>query len=197
MYPPADTTNANADPPQQLTPEQVQQRQNAEEGGYRGNHPVAAFFHIIFKIFSVFFFMLGKTMGMSFVSVFICVALLHAADFWTVKNVSGRLMVRLRWWNSIREDGESEWKFESHPNAKDVHAFDSYFFWIVTYGITGLWILLAVLSLTSLSYIPLSLLGIVLTGANALGYTKCRRDAKKKLAQFVMQHPGMVAAAVR
>jgi hypothetical protein len=34
-------------------------------------------------------------------------------DFWTVKNVSGRLLVGLRWWNEIKEDGESVWVFES------------------------------------------------------------------------------------
>jgi len=39
--------------------------------------------------------------------------LLLAFDFWTVKNVSGRLMVGLRWWNKIEEDGTSTWIFES------------------------------------------------------------------------------------
>ena len=39
--------------------------------------------------------------------------LLLAFDFWTVKNVSGRLMVGLRWWNKIEEDGTSTWMFES------------------------------------------------------------------------------------
>lgn len=30
-----------------------------------------------------------------------------------VKNVSGRLMVGLRWWNEVSESGGSDWKFES------------------------------------------------------------------------------------
>lgn len=30
-----------------------------------------------------------------------------------VKNVSGRLLVGLRWWNEVTEEGESLWKFES------------------------------------------------------------------------------------
>lgn len=30
-----------------------------------------------------------------------------------VKNVSGRLMVGLRWWNEVSEMGGSDWKFES------------------------------------------------------------------------------------
>ena len=33
-------------------------------------------------------------------------------DFWTVKNVSGRLLVGLRWWNYIDDQGTSHWMFE-------------------------------------------------------------------------------------
>jgi len=36
---------------------------------------------------------------MSNVMTFICVLLLSSFDFWTVKNVTGRLLVGLRWWN--------------------------------------------------------------------------------------------------
>ena len=50
-----------------------------------------------------------------FVELFITVILLLAFDFWTVKNVTGRLMVGLRWWNRVKEDGSSEWVFESKP----------------------------------------------------------------------------------
>ena len=34
-------------------------------------------------------------------------------DFWVVKNVTGRLLVGLRWWNYIDEDGKSQWMFEA------------------------------------------------------------------------------------
>jgi hypothetical protein len=49
----------------------------------------------------------------NFVGVFIVEILLLSFDFWTVKNVTGRLLVGLRWWNEIKEDGSSEWIFES------------------------------------------------------------------------------------
>ena len=41
------------------------------------------------------------------------IVLLLAFDFWTVKNVSGRLLCGLRWWNETGPDGESVWVFES------------------------------------------------------------------------------------
>ena len=45
--------------------------------------------------------------------VFIAVAILSAFDFWVVKNLTGRILVGLRWWSQIREDGTEEWIFES------------------------------------------------------------------------------------
>lgn len=36
-----------------------------------------------------------------------------SADFWTVRNVSGRRLVGLRFWNQVDEDGTSYWVFES------------------------------------------------------------------------------------
>jgi Eukaryotic protein of unknown function (DUF846) len=47
------------------------------------------------------------------VLLFVIIVLLLAFDFWTVKNVSGRLLCGLRWWNETGPDGESVWVFES------------------------------------------------------------------------------------
>ena len=48
---------------------------------------------------------------MSNVSIFILVTVLAALDFWTVKNVTGRILVGLRWWSYYDEKGEEIWKF--------------------------------------------------------------------------------------
>lgn len=49
----------------------------------------------------------------SYVLTFVLVTILSAMDFWTVKNVSGRLLVGLRWWNDVDEAGQNHWRFES------------------------------------------------------------------------------------
>ena len=49
----------------------------------------------------------------SYVMTFVVVTILSAMDFWTVKNVSGRLLVGLRWWNDVDEAGQNHWRFES------------------------------------------------------------------------------------
>lgn len=52
----------------------------------------------------------------SFITSFVFIVLLLSADFWTVKNITGRLLVGLRWWNYIDEEGKSIWVYESRVN---------------------------------------------------------------------------------
>lgn len=49
----------------------------------------------------------------SFITSFVFVILLLSADFWMVKNITGRILVGLRWWNYIDEEGKSIWVYES------------------------------------------------------------------------------------
>ena len=44
---------------------------------------------------------------------FVVTVLREALDFWVVKNVSGRILVGLRWWNEVNDHGESIWRYES------------------------------------------------------------------------------------
>lgn len=76
-------------------------------------HPVAAFFHIIFRLLALLFYFLANLFTSSFVTMFVVIILLLSFDFWVIKNVTGRLLVGLRWWNYIDEDGNSQWMFES------------------------------------------------------------------------------------
>jgi len=58
------------------------------------------------------FYILFSLFVKSFVIIFVITVLLAALDFWVVKNVSGRILVGLRWWNEIDDEGNSVWKFE-------------------------------------------------------------------------------------
>ena len=58
------------------------------------------------------FYILSTLFVDSFVIIFVVTVVLAALDFWVAKNISGRILVGLRWWNEINEQGESLWKFE-------------------------------------------------------------------------------------
>ena len=66
---------------------------------------------LVFYIFFGLFFT-DKTM------CYIIVITLNAMDFWMVKNVSGRILVGLKWWSRIKEDGKEEWMFAALSNSK-------------------------------------------------------------------------------
>lgn len=79
----------------------------------RHSHPVAVVFHLLFRSLAVLIYLFLSIFTSNFVLVFVLTILLLAFDFWTVKNVSGRLLVGLRWWNEVAEDGSSKWIYES------------------------------------------------------------------------------------
>jgi len=67
----------------------------------------------MFKAGALLTYMFCTFFTSNFVIVFVITVLLLAFDFWTVKNVSGRMLVGLRWWNEVKDDGSNEWIFES------------------------------------------------------------------------------------
>lgn len=84
-------------------------------------HPYVSFFHLFFRGSAVITYMLCGWFSDSFITSFVFVILLLSADFWTVKNITGRLMVGLRWWNYVDDDGASHWVFESR---KVINVYD-------------------------------------------------------------------------
>lgn len=97
------------------------------------------------------------------IMIFIITILLLAGDFYYLKNIAGRRLVGLRWWNEVDvQTGESKWVFESSdPGTKVVNATDSRFFWLSLYVQPLLWILLAVLAVVRLQFLWLPLVGML------------------------------------
>ena len=58
--------------------------------------------------------------------MFILTVLLLAADFYYTKNIAGRRLVGLRWWNEVdTAAGDSRWVFESaDPETRTINATD-------------------------------------------------------------------------
>jgi len=108
-------------------------------------------------------------------------------DFWNCRNVSGRTLVGLRFWNQVDEDGESYWVFESRDPSRPANPVDSKMFWIALYVFPLLWAALLVVSLLKLgfSFIPIVVLALVFNMTNVIGFTYADRDAKQKWANGV------------
>ncbi|XP_027936102.1 Golgi apparatus membrane protein-like protein ECHIDNA isoform X1 [Vigna unguiculata] len=149
------------------------------------------FFSGILQAASLAFYILSALFIDNFVIIFVVTVLLAALDFWVVKNVSGRILVGLRWWNEINDLGESVWKFEclDHESLSRMNKKDSWLFWWTLYLTAIAWIFLAIFSLIRLQADYLLVVGVCLTLsiANIVGFTKCKKDAKKQIQQFASQ----------
>ena len=99
----------------------------------QSKNPVAAAFHLLFKVLALAIYIFGRMVSDNFIFVCVVCILLLAFDFWTVKNITGRLLVGLRWWNYVGEDGTSKWKFESIDNMVEVSPIDRNVFWVGLY----------------------------------------------------------------
>ena len=149
------------------------------------SHPTALIFHLLFRTAALSSYLfLWIFVGDAFILNFVLTVLLLAADFWTVKNVSGRLLVGLRWWTEPKADGTTAWIFESKPaNTFRANPIDSRLFWWSLYLYPALWTLLGIVAVLRLQFAWLIVVGMAVTlnGTNLVGYTKCDKDARKKL----------------
>ena len=69
--------------------------------------------HFGIKLLAMISYFLLNLFVNNMVLVYIVVLILVIVDFWVVKNITGRKLVGLRWWNMIKEDGTEEWIYES------------------------------------------------------------------------------------
>jgi len=168
----------------------------------RFKHPTAAFFHIIFKVSSIIVYLFGGLFGQGFLGIFVLLIFLISVDFWTVKNVTGRLLVGLRWWNTIDDEGNSHWIFENRFNrdqnsddslkmSDEIHEnpADSTIFWTALVIAPILWFILLLVTVFRLNvqWFMVVSLALILSSSNLYGYIRCKLGGnfKSVLTQYV------------
>merc|ERR1712151_1466309 len=170
------------------------------------SHPLVCVFHVLFKALALFFYVFGgwfahdrsssRVTGANFITVAVICILLLAADFWVVKNITGRLLVGLRWWNKVEGD-TTQWIFESHDEQQQnqqqqqndgigniqksrYNGFDKTVFWWVLYITPLLWIGLLIIGILKfeLGWLIIVFMALGLSFANVYGYYKCSNEQK-------------------
>ncbi|KAF8203098.1 Golgi apparatus membrane protein TVP23 [Pholiota molesta] len=189
--------NQNARTPVVLTPTarssgQMANTEGDAESGIgavfrQSSHPLALFFLYFFRIAAIAVYVLSGWFTTNFVLTTVIVVVLLAMDFWNCRNVSGRTLVGLRFWNQVDDDGESYWVFESRDPSRPANPIDAKMFWTAIYLFPALWIALLIVSLLKfgLSFIPIIILALVFNFTNVIGFTYADRDAKQKWANSV------------
>lgn len=108
------------------------------------------------------FYLIGIYLIKNFVLCFIITILLLASDFYYLKNIAGRRLVGLRWWNEVdTQTGASQWVFESSdPAVKVINATDSRFFWLAMYVQPLFWVALGLVAVLKMEFVWLILVGM-------------------------------------
>ncbi|KAM0706873.1 hypothetical protein Q7P35_006203 [Cladosporium inversicolor] len=144
-------------------------------------HPITFVTFLAFRVAGPLTYLFGVLFTDNFVLVFITTILLLAADFYYLKNIAGRRLVGLRWWNEANAStGDSHWVFESapqpnEPGGKVVTPTDKRFFWIALYAQPAFWAALAIVAIVRFKFIWLTLvvIALVLTVTNTLAFSRC------------------------
>lgn len=118
----------------------------------------------------------------NFVLVFILTLLLLSINFYYLKNIAGRRLVGLRWWNEVNpSSGTSHWVFESSSssstsNTSIQNPTDTRFFWLSLYLTPTLWVGLAIFAIIRLQS-PIWLvevaIALVLVLTNTVAFSRC------------------------
>uniref|UniRef100_A0A8C6T5Q3 Golgi apparatus membrane protein TVP23 homolog n=1 Tax=Neogobius melanostomus TaxID=47308 RepID=A0A8C6T5Q3_9GOBI len=157
-------------------------------------HPVVSFFHLFFRTSAIFVYLVCEIFSSRFIVCMVTIILLLSCDFWTVKNVSGRLLVGLRWWNHIDEHGNSHWIFESRKTQSQstTSEAESRIFWLGLIVCPIFWILFFFTTIISfqIKWLTVVVMGLVLQWANVYGYIRCKVGGKSALKDVAKNYLG-------
>ncbi|XP_060620497.1 Golgi apparatus membrane protein TVP23 homolog C isoform X2 [Anolis sagrei] len=155
-------------------------------------HPIASFFHLFFRVSALIVYLLCELLSSSYIACMVTIILLLSCDFWAVKNITGRLMVGLRWWNQIDEDGKSHWVFEARKGKKATSEAESRIFWLGLITCPLLWVVFAFSALFSfkVKWLAIVIMGVTLQGANLYGYIRCKVGSRKNLTSVATSYLG-------
>uniref|UniRef100_A0A673KB94 Golgi apparatus membrane protein TVP23 homolog n=1 Tax=Sinocyclocheilus rhinocerous TaxID=307959 RepID=A0A673KB94_9TELE len=152
-------------------------------------HPLACFFNLFFRTSAILIYLLCEFLSRSFIANMVTIILLLSCDFWTVKNVTGRLLVGLRWWNQVDEEGHSHWMFESRSVSLTTHDFT------ILQDIKNIlfWAFFVFSSLFSfnIKWLAVMIMGFVLQWANLYGYVRCKVGGATKLKNMATNYFGL------
>jgi len=149
------------------------------------SHPCVCLFTFIFKIAAFVIYIIISFFTKQKGLIYLSVILLGSVDFWITKNISGRYLVGLRWWNEVKKDGKEVWIFESKNEILEATS-DKSVFWTSLYINGGGWAILFLFKLITLSITNaiIAFTMLIFAGVNLYGFFKCSKEQQNKLSKL-------------
>lgn len=159
------------------------------------SHPMISLLHIVLKIVVVVVYVVFPLFSSSFFIKEI-VVILAGIDFWIVKNITGRLLVGLRWWVDFEENGDERWKFECKVNENNINPADEKIFWWTLALFSLIWFLFVIANVISLGITNVMICSfcLAMTGFNLYSYYRCSKAQSENIKKLAMQYGAGMAA---
>jgi len=162
------------------------------------SHPLSLVFLYFFRSAAIAVYVLCGYFTDNYVLSIVVVVVLLSLDFWNTRNVAGRTLVGLRYWNEVDEEGESSWVFESRDPTRPANPIDAKMFWIALYAFPLGWLALFIFSLLrfSVSFLPIVILALVFNLTNLLGFSYADRAAQRQWASNALSSSNLLGFGV-
>ena len=151
----------------------------------KSSNPIVSILTVFFKFLSIFLFLFMNLFVSNESYTIITVIISGSIDFWYTKNISGRILVGLRWWNQIKSNGQEVWIYES-KNEQDLNKINSKIFWDSLYTNTFIWVVLSFWELIRFKFMwgTLTVIMLILSGTNLFSFIKCSELQRKNIVEF-------------
>ena len=151
----------------------------------KSSNPIVSILTVFFKFLSIFLFLFMNLFVSNESYTIITVIISGSIDFWYTKNISGRILVGLRWWNQIKSNGQEVWIYES-KNEQDLNKINSKIFWDSLYTNTFIWVALSFWELIRFKFMwgTLTVIMLILSGTNLFSFIKCSELQRKNIVEF-------------
>jgi len=150
-------------------------------------NPLVVGSHLVFRTAAIIAYLFGFAYTSSFIIQFLTIVFLLSIDFWTVKNVTGRLLVGMRWWSFVDAEGNNHWKFETRQDQSSVHMMEARVFWLALVVCPFIWVVLVFMAFLTLKWewMVIAVMGMSMTGANLYGYLRCKWSSRQELTNYL------------
>ncbi|KHJ42600.1 hypothetical protein D918_07319, partial [Trichuris suis] len=150
---------------------------------------VVLIFHFLFRSLALALYIIGGWVIDGFIVTFLLIVVVESLDFWVVKNVTGRKLVGLRWWNYVDDDGKDHWKYECRQKNENFNPVQPQLFWTGLVVFPVIWCVLIALAFISLNWnwMVVCIFCSIMTGSNLFGYLRCKWHSREELSSYLKQ----------
>ncbi|KJP88447.1 hypothetical protein AK88_01899 [Plasmodium fragile] len=150
-------------------------------------HPYICFAHVFFKFLAVSIYFIGPYLFQSeksnepdFIVTFAGTLFLVSLDFYLVKNITGRFLVKMIWWIDANEDYSNKIIFKS-SDENLLNSTDKKVFWYALYANCLMWLSQTLQTLMSFQFcwFLLCSLCLLLSFYNLFNFWKCSKEQHK------------------